>query len=100
MVTFKNRTPGPWLVDFSEIHELEQKIEQALTRPADLLTAIDDYNRELHPYSDGQSSARVVDAIEAFYCGEYRQLRAKPMNAVRKLKMRKALGYWGRSWAR
>ena len=95
VVTFRNRTPGPWLIDFSESRELERNIELALSYPEELLQEVDAYNGDLHPYDDGCSSARVIDAIAEFYSTEYPTLGPKPLNLVRKLKMRKAFGYWG-----
>jgi hypothetical protein len=48
----------------------------------------------MHPYFDGKSSARVLDAVEETIQSPPLGLKAKPRNLFRKLKMRKTLGYW------
>ncbi len=95
VVTFKNRRPGPQLIDIHDPRDVESAIEQALTRPPTLMQAINDYARLLHPWRDGQSSARVLDAIDDFIARGARNRRAKPLNLWRKLKIRRRIGYWG-----
>jgi len=62
-----------------------------------LLQAIRDYADAIHPYRDGRSSERVLDAIDAFIARGARNPRRKPLNLWRKLKIRRRIGYWGRA---
>ncbi|MFQ5352836.1 MAG: CDP-glycerol glycerophosphotransferase family protein, partial [Candidatus Binatia bacterium] len=50
VVTFKNRRPGPYLIDIDDPAALERSIEQALNRPPALMEAIRKYTDGIHPY--------------------------------------------------
>jgi CDP-glycerol glycerophosphotransferase (TagB/SpsB family) len=95
VVTFKNRQPGPQLIDIDDPAQFEPAIERALARPAELLKAIHDHADAIHPYRDGHSSERVLDAIDAFVAAGARNRRHKPLNLWRKLRIRRRIGYWG-----
>lgn len=95
VVTFKNRRPGPQLIDIDAPEQLLPAIERALRRPAELMQHIRTYADTIHPYRDGRSSERVLDAVEAFIAAGGRSPRRKPFNLWRKLKIRKRIGYWG-----
>ncbi len=95
VVTFRNRRPGPQLIDIQESAQFEPAIERALSRPAGLLGAIRAYADQIHPYPDGRSSERVLDAIDRFIAEGASNRQPKPMNLWRKLKIRRRLGYWG-----
>ncbi len=94
VVSFKNRRPGQWMVNFSQAEELENKLEQALSPDQQLLDAMLMHQREIHPYQDGISSQRVVNAIEEMIKKGTRHLKRKPLNLFRNLKMRIKLGYY------
>ena len=95
VVTFKNRRPGPQLVDIDKPELLLPSIERALARPADLMHAIRTYADSIHPYRDGRSSERVLDAVDEFLARGAHNPKRKPRNWWRKLKIRKRIGYWG-----
>jgi hypothetical protein len=97
VVTFRNSSRGDrdHLIDVSNPDLLENAIQTALTRPEPLLQKIDAWISQTHPYMDGRSSARVLDAVEAFHANPP-ALKAKPLNLLRNLKQRRMLGYWGR----
>lgn len=95
VVTFRNRRPGPQLLDIQEVAEFEPAIRRALARPPALMQAIHDFSQRLHPMRDGRSSERVLDAVEAFLAGGGRNRKPKPRNLWRKLKLRRRIGYWG-----
>jgi CDP-glycerol glycerophosphotransferase (TagB/SpsB family) len=95
VVTFKNRRPGPQLIDIDDAKDFEPAIARALARPAELMQAIADYGDAIHPRRDGRSSERVLDAIDAFLARGGRNRRRKPLNLWRKLKLRRRIGYWG-----
>ena len=95
VVTFKNRRPGPQLIDIDDAAQLENAIERALQRPPPLLQAIRTYADSVHPYRDGRSGERVLEAIDAFIASGARNPKRKPLNLWRKFKIRKRIGYWG-----
>ncbi len=95
VVTFRNRRPGPQLIDIDRVEDFEPAIERALARPADLMQAIADFGREIHPFRDGKSAERILDTIDAFIARGGKNPRPKPWNLLRKFKIRKHLGYWG-----
>jgi CDP-glycerol glycerophosphotransferase (TagB/SpsB family) len=95
VVTFKNRRPGPQLLDIDAPEQLQPSIERALARPPELMREIRAYADSIHPYRDGRSSERVLDAVDGFIAAGARNPRPKPRNWWRKLKIRKRIGYWG-----
>lgn len=95
VVTFNNRRPGPQLIDIDDPAAFEPAIRRALSRPPELMAAIRDYGDSIHPYRDGHSSERVLDAIDAFIATGAKNRRRKPLNLWRKLKIRRRIGYWG-----
>lgn len=95
VVTFKNRRPGPQLIDIDNVAQFEPAIERALSRPPALMQAIRTFADAIHPQHDGRSSERVLDAIDAFVAGGARNRKRKPANLWRKLKIRHRIGYWG-----
>ena len=94
VVTFNSNTKGDHLVDFSEPGQLEGHLKNALTRPANLIKEINQFNQELHPYRDGKSSARVLEAVEGLLDLPVKLPKTKPMNFLRNFKARKELKYW------
>ncbi len=97
VITFKNRRPGPQLIDIDKPELLLPSIERALARPPELMDAIRDYADSIHPYRDGRSSERVLDAVDQFIAAGARNPRPKPRNWWRKLKIRRRIRYWGRA---
>ena len=95
VVTFDNRRPGPQLIDIHDPMDFEPAIARALSRTPELMAAIRDYADAIHPYRDGRSSERVLDAIDTFIARGGRNRKAKPWNLWRKLKIRRRIGYWG-----
>lgn len=96
VVTFKNRRPGPQLIDIADPAALEPSIARALARPDDLMAAIRAFGADVHPRRDGRSAERVLEAADAFVEAGGRNRRAKPLNLWRKFRIRRKLGYWGR----
>ena len=97
VVTFRNRTPGPQLIDIQQPDELESAIVQGLKPGDDLKREISDYVLQMHPYRDGRSSERVLDAVEKRLSGN-QVFPSKPVNLWRNLKARRQLNYFG--WGR
>lgn len=94
VVTFCNRMPGDHLIDVTAVSEIENGIQLALTRPEKTMEAIRDYIKWTHPYSDGKSSKRVIDATIAFLNKDKSHLKPKPWNLIRKWKVRKRFNYY------
>jgi len=95
VVTFKNRRPGPQLIDIDRPELLLPSIQRALSRPPELMQAVREYADSIHPYRDGRSSERVLDAVDRFIAAGGRNPKPLPRNWWRKLKLRKRIGYWG-----
>jgi len=93
-VTFRNRKPGPHLIDVKAASEIEPAIRMALSRPAGLMDEIRAYGKRIHPYRDGRSSSRVLEAAERFIQKGRAHLKPKPPNIFRNLKLRRRLGYY------
>jgi CDP-glycerol glycerophosphotransferase (TagB/SpsB family) len=93
VVTFNNIDPQKHLLNITEVNLLEQTIEEALSQPAELMSEIEDFIRETHPYRDGQSSVRVLNAVDEVLSGKF-DLDKKPNDFFRQFKMRKKLNYW------
>lgn len=94
VVTFCNRAPGPHLIDIRNPEDLEGAIAYGLTRPGELLAEIRKYADRIHPYRDGRSSLRVLSAADSLVKRGRGHLKKKPLNLVRRLKMRRRLGYY------
>lgn len=95
VVTFKNRRPGPQLIDIDSPEHLQPAIERALARPPQLMQEIRKYADAIHPSRDGRASERVLQAVDEFIAAGGHNPRPKPRNFWRKLKIRKRIGYWG-----
>lgn len=94
VVTFRNQNPGPQLINISDPAKLERALESGLSHDAQRDAAIRAYAKQIHPYQDGRSSARVVDAVERFLSEGLQLRRSKPLNLIRELKMRRQLNFW------
>lgn len=95
VVTFRNTRPGPHLLNVERIEDVEPAIRRAFEMPETLRSAIEDYARRIHPYRDGRSSERVLDATRSALEQGRAGLKRKPLNLGRKLQARARLGYWG-----
>ncbi len=95
LVTYRTKVPGPHLIDVVSMVEVESALAHALTRPASLLVETRRFVDRLHPWRDGHSSQRVLEAVDHFD-GDARGLKQKPLNLLRKFKLRRRLGYYRR----
>lgn len=93
VVTFNNILPGPHLLNITNENDLRPALLQAREQPAELMRAIKNFQRQVHPYADGLSSERTLDAIEEAVSRQSELARKKP-DYLRQYKMRKKLGYW------
>lgn len=88
VVAFRNRNPGLHLINIGEAAELEAALEAAIEGRDASREARERYARGMHPYRDGRSSERVLDATEAMLEHGRGALRRKPWGPLRRLK------YW------
>ena len=94
VVTFRNQAPAGHLLNVTEAEQVELALEQALQRPSGLMADIEQYCQTIHPYTDGQSSLRVLEATNLLVDNGRAGLKPKPLNLLRQFKIRKKLGYW------
>lgn len=93
VVTVNNQSPKDYLYNITDPNELESAIEYGLTKPDALMRAITAFAFKTHPYKDGRSSLRVLDAVDQAV-ETMHTLAPKPKNFIRNLKQRKKLNYW------
>ncbi|MBE7640351.1 CDP-glycerol glycerophosphotransferase [Salegentibacter sp. BLCTC] len=94
VVTFRNSQPGKHLLNITQVEKIESAIENALDPDVNLLEEIQEFNKNMHPYKDGKSSARLIDASIKFLHADKSHLKPKPLNIIRKLKVRKNLNFY------
>lgn len=94
VVTFNTRTPGDFVLDVSEPDEILPAIEKVYNDSSMQLLAAKEHIFSLNEFYDGQSSKRVIDAIEEVLSSKLKDLKPKPLNLLRKFKLRKRLNYW------
>jgi hypothetical protein len=82
------------MVNVSRLSEIENAIDFAINRPDPLMKEIRKIINRLHPYSDGRSSQRVLEATNSLIDRGQGHLRKKPLNLMRRLKIRRQLGYY------
>ncbi|CAA6819615.1 MAG: CDP-glycerol: N-acetyl-beta-D-mannosaminyl-1,4-N-acetyl-D-glucosaminyldiphosphoundecaprenyl glycerophosphotransferase [uncultured Sulfurovum sp.] len=91
VVTIRNNQPESYMVNIEVHGEMEDALEVALSKPNALMQEIDFFIARTHPSNDGKSSARVIDAsLKVLDRGSKR----KPLNLIRRFKIRKKLNYW------
>lgn len=94
VVTFRNSHPGPYLMDVREPAEVGPAIERALSRPEEQMREIRSYAMHHESHRDCRCAARVLDAVDDFLERGHVGLKRKPLNLVRKWKMRRKFHYW------
>ncbi len=98
VVTFRHRVPQAYMIDFDDPVQLPRMLERAFAPEPALAERIRSYADSIHPYRDGCSSERVVEATAGLLAGRLGRLSRKPfMSRLRSLQIRHRLGYWGRA---
>lgn len=96
VVTFRHRAPEPWMIDIQEPDALPAALEEAFQPTAARRAAIREHADRIHPWRDGRSSQRVLQAVADLVAGRLGPLAPKPFVArLRGLQIRGRLGYWG-----
>jgi len=93
-VTFRNIAPTPYMINVRELNKVGPALERALTRPGEIMQAIEAHALETHPWKDGHCSERVVAATDQLVESGIGHLKAKPKNRIRHWKMRRKLNYF------
>lgn len=94
VVTMRNATPGPHLLNVLSASDIEGALERALTRPEPLMEAMRAYSLRQEAHRDGHNAARVIDAVEDYQKRWQGRLPHKPLNLFRKLRLRWQLRRW------
>lgn len=94
VVTYRHTFNHNYLVNIESPEAIEKAFDKALTYPKDLIENITLFINQLHPYFDGKSSKRVIDTCIATLHKDKSHLKSKPLNLIRKYKVRKRLGYF------
>ena len=92
VVTYKNTSPGKHVINVTDVNDIEQALEKALTYPKDLMEEIRSYTLKHERHRDGKNSARILDAVDDFIENHKGRIKRKPMNLFRKLKWK--LKFW------
>jgi hypothetical protein len=92
VVTLNNNKPASHMINIFKAEEIEGALAFALTKPKEIMQSLEIFIKETHPYDDGASSARVIDACMDFL-GQ-NMVKKKPLNLLRRYQIRKKLGYW------
>ena len=74
----------------------EPAIERALPRTEGLMEEIRSYTMHHDTHRDCRCSARVLDAVDDYIVRGHAGLKRKPLNLVRKWKLRRQLHYYPR----
>ncbi len=85
VVTFRNSQPGDHLINVEEPDEVVGALEKALTRPPQLMEAIDRLTAHHEAFRDGHNCSRILDAVDDFIANHQGRLAPKPKNFSRKL---------------
>tara|TARA_R110001583_G_scaffold188719_1_gene351117 strand:- start:2193 stop:4046 length:1854 start_codon:yes stop_codon:yes gene_type:complete len=94
VVTFRHKIPQDYIINVNEVSQIEDALSYALTYPPKKIEHISKYAASIHPYNDGHSSSRIIDASILFLHKDKSYLKNKPINLARKLKIRIKLGYF------
>jgi len=93
-ITLNNAVPDDYIINISNHTELESAINAVLADKTAIFKEVAEYAKQLHPYYDGQSSQRVLKAVNNMSEKNLDYLKPKPKNIFRHIKMRMKLNYW------
>jgi len=94
VVTYNHTFNHDYLINITTPDAIENAFIKALEAPQSLINNIGDFINQLHPYFDGKSSIRVIDACISFLHKDKSYLKKKPLNLIRKYKIRKRLNHY------
>lgn len=94
VITFQTQKDEPGLINITDITKLEHTILSALNNTNVNQENITKSVRDFHPYADGRSSERILNAVDELLEGKNIPPKKKPLNLIRNFKLRKELNYW------
>jgi CDP-glycerol glycerophosphotransferase (TagB/SpsB family) len=94
VVTFRTLMPAKHVIDFQAAGELEDTLNLALKQPEAVMSSARNFVQQMHPYTDGRSSERVLAATDSFVDQFQDKLKPKPLNLYRKLRVRRRMNYY------
>jgi len=94
VVTYNHTFKHKYLIDVNNASDLQNAFNEAFSFPKELLKNIGEFVENLHPYNDGESSKRIISATIEFLHKDKNYLKKKPLNLIRKFKIRKRLNYF------
>ncbi len=94
VITFQTQKEESSIINIQDLDKLENKILSVLNNLDINKQNIENSVKEFHPYNDGKSSERILDAVEKMLNGENIPPKKKPLNLIRNFKLRKELNYW------
>ncbi|MGO3154810.1 MAG: glycosyltransferase [Mesonia sp.] len=94
VVTFKHTFQHDYLIHVDQASKIEEAISYGLSRPKKIMEKLATFIDNLHPYHDGKSSERIMDASIEFLNKDKSGLKRKPLNFIRKIKIRNRLNYF------
>ncbi len=94
VVTFQTEKNESSLINIEDIDKLEETLLAVLDNLDMNQENIEKSVVQFHPYVDGKSSLRVLNAVEKMLNGENIPPKKKPLNLIRNFKLRKELNYW------
>lgn len=90
IITYRTATWRDKGIDISQSAELHGALERSLIDPREFAPNRAACREQIHPYNDGRSSQRVLDAIaEVLESGAHRNLEPKPRNWLKKRRLRR-----------
>ena len=93
VVTYRNTMPGNHLLNVTEVSEVESALATAIARPENLMQQVRAYVQHHEGHLDGETSSRVLDAVNDYIWYHQGRIQTKPWNLVRKFKLRWRVGY-------
>ncbi|MGM5469916.1 CDP-glycerol glycerophosphotransferase [Flavobacteriaceae bacterium LMO-SS05] len=94
IITINHYKPKPYLINITDASQIKTAISNALAYPTDIMNELTLFNKDLHPYLDGRSSERIITTTIDFLHKDKSYLKPKPINLIRKYKIRKRLNYF------
>ncbi|WP_394169180.1 CDP-glycerol glycerophosphotransferase family protein [Saccharospirillum alexandrii] len=91
VITLNTLHPGPYVLNITEPGELANAIHTCTEHYSERKDAGKAYADQMHPYQDGKSSDRVLDAIDNHLKEGHKGLKKLPFNWLRKRKVAKKM---------